>query len=247
MKILTLNTWQEKGPWQDRWKLIVQGIHKMKPDIIGFQEVFNEAWAKEIQKLTHYSSLVFPKEPGGEMFLSQYPVLETDCLVMKTQSPTEDYLRYALYARFKTPAGPLALFNTHLSWKIPESEIRQAQVQELLEFMDRKRKEDSAFVMGDFNASPNLPEIHQMGWHGWTDLYEEKHPLNPGITWNNRNPFTAGSSIKMPNRRIDYIWMKDPHEKFEIESIDLVFDEPEGGIYASDHMGVLAELKEKKK
>lgn len=219
----------------------------MQPAIIGFQEVFNGEWAKEIQKKLRYAALVFPKEPGGEMFLSKYPVVKSDCYTMQTKSPSENYLRYALYARLKSPAGPLAVFNTHLSWKIPESETRQAQVKELLAFMDSKDKGDPAFVMGDFNASPNLPEIHQVGWAGWTDLYEEKHPLNPGITWNNTNPFTAGSSIKMPDRRIDYIWMKDLNENFEIESCDVVYAEPEDGIYASDHMGVLAELKEKKK
>ena len=49
MKILTLNTWQERGPWQLRWKVISQGIAEYQPDLIGFQEVFNPDWAQEVK------------------------------------------------------------------------------------------------------------------------------------------------------------------------------------------------------
>ena len=71
MKILTLNTWQERGPWQERWELILEGVSKWSPDIIGFQEVFNRDWAEEVRKRLNFPYLIFPKQPSGLMFLTR--------------------------------------------------------------------------------------------------------------------------------------------------------------------------------
>ena len=114
IKILTLNTWQEKGPWRERWENIFEGLNRLQPDILGFQEIFNPAWAKEIQARTGLPFLVFSPEPSGLVLLSRFPVVQWDCLTMKTQSPGEDYLRYALFAELRIEKEHLAVFNKAL-------------------------------------------------------------------------------------------------------------------------------------
>ena len=34
MKILTLNTWQERGPWRERWELILKGLERYDADLV---------------------------------------------------------------------------------------------------------------------------------------------------------------------------------------------------------------------
>ena len=241
-RVLTLNTWQEKGPWQDRWEIILRGLQKEKPDIAAFQEVFNEGWSLQCQERTGYPFRVFPKEPGGLMILTRYPVKESGCLTMKTQSPTEDYLRYALYAALEIEGRKVAFFNTHLSWKLDEGEVRMGQVEELLQFIHDKTGNGPVFVTGDFNAPPGTTEIKKMMLKGgFVDLFGALHPKDSGLTWNNKNPFTAGSSVKMPDRRIDFIFMRGIPIT-QVNSVKLVLTESEQGIYASDHFGVIAEV-----
>lgn len=242
MKILTLNTWQERGPWKERWEIIFECLREFAPDIVAFQEVFNRTWAEEVQRRAGYPFLVFPEEPGGLMFLSRYPVKDSACLTMAAQAPSEEYKRYALYARLEADSREVAVFNTHLSWRTPETEIRQAQVGELLDFVRSRAGKMPNFATGDFNASPDTKEIYRMMLEGgFIDLYGVKNPADPGLTWDNRNPFAAGSSIKMPDRRIDFIFMQGVSIT-KVGSVQRVLTEPVNGIYASDHFGVLVEI-----
>ncbi len=238
MKILTLNTWQELGPWRERWEIIFKGLQEMKPDIVFFQEVFNPAWAAEIQKRSGYPAMAFPKEPGGLLTLSRFPVQQTECLTLKTKSPTEDYSRYVLFAELKTEKGPLAVFNTHWSWKLMESPVRRAQAEEFLEFTRQKAGKIPKAAGGDFNTVSWAPEIRKVREAGWTDTFAMLYPEAPGLTWENVNSYAAGANHPMPDRRIDYIFTQEFRE--QPRSGRVVYNEPSAeGHFASDHYGVL--------
>lgn len=244
MKILTLNTWQKKGPWKERWEIIFQGLQQHRPDVAAFQEVFNRDWAEDVKRRSGFEYLVFPEEePAGLMLLSRFPVREWEYMTLATQSPTEEYRRYALYAKLEAEGGKgLSFFNTHLSWRLDEGEVRKLQAGELLEFIRRRADKGIVFVAGDFNAPPQTPEIHRMMLEsGFIDLFGVKNPGEPGLTWKNSNPFAAGSSVLMPDRRIDYIFMQGISIT-KVSSVQVVFTEPVNGIFASDHFGVLAEI-----
>ena len=244
MKILTFNTWQEKGPWQKRWEIIFQGLEKYRPEVAAFQEVFNADWAREAQKRAGYGFLVFPPEPSGLMFLSRFPVTQWGSLVMKTQSTTEEYLRYGLFAELEAGENRFAVFNTHLSWRTPESEIRLKQVHELSAFIQEKTGDSECAVMGDFNAAPGTPEIREMAMRGFTDTFASLCPGDPGLTWDNSNPYAAGSNPKMPDRRIDYLFIKNPSKILSgLKSVERVLTLPLNGVFASDHFGLLADFK----
>ena len=242
MKMLTLNTWQECGPWRERWEIIFSGLKSLQPDIVGFQEVFNASWAEEIQKRTGYPTLVFPKEPGGLLILSRFPALRSECLTMKTKSPTEDYLRYVLFAQLKTGKGPLAVFNTHWSWQLTDSFVRQAQADEFLKFAEEKAVGAESVAMGDFNSTVWTPEIRKIKNAGWVDVFAVLHPQTPGLTWDNANLYAFGAKHAMPDRRIDYIFTRHSSKSLgRIEAVHVVYSDPDAaGRFASDHYGVLA-------
>ncbi len=248
MKILTLNTWQECGPWRERWEIIFAGLEKMKPDIIGFQEVFNPSWAEEIQKRTGYPALVFPEEPAGLLILSRFPVLQWECLTMKTRSPTETYFRYVLFVKLKTEKGPLAVFNTHWSWQLTDSSVRQKQAKEFLEFVGQKAGDATSLAMGDFNSTAGTPEIRKLKEAGWGDAFAALHPQTSGFTWDNANHYAFASKHAMPDRRIDYILTRRSSEILgRPETAQVVYSEPAAaGCFASDHYGVLVTFAQEK-
>ena len=240
MKILTLNTWQERGPWQKRWEIILEGIKQWQPEIIGFQEVFNFDWAEEVRAKSGYPYIVFHPEPSGLMLLSKFPVIRERFMTMKNHSPREEYLRYALFAELQAGRSRLAFFNTHLSWKPEDTDIRAAQIEELLGFMEDCAPGLETVAVGDFNAAPGMAEIRMMPEHGFTDTFAALHPGDEGLTWDNKNPFVQQASVVLPDRRIDYIWRKNAVTLLQPASVQVVYREPDkNGIFASDHYGVL--------
>ena len=258
LKILTLNTWQERGPWRERWELIFAGLKFYLPDIIGFQEVFNMEWADEIQKRSGYPHLIKSGQNSGLIFLSKYPALASECLTLKTKSPSESYSRYAHHALFQVGNKRLAGFNTHLSWLQKDDDIRLSQTLELIDFVSQKTilnpgqpqglpwltpgvVQGEAFVLGDFNSASNKPAI-QAVQKVWEDTYAALNPGDPGLTWDYRNPQAERAREHMPERRIDYIWthgLKGCAKRSEV-----VFNQPDAnGIYPSDHFGVVTEIE----
>ena len=246
MRILTLNTWQERGPWRDRWELIFRGLEKYRADIVGFQEVFNMDWAREIRERSGYPYLAVSGEHSGLIFLSKFKPLEQECLVMKTKSPTEDYLRYVFFIKVDTGKGEMALFNTHLSWKADENEIRLRQTLELEVFAARKAAGNLPMVlMGDLNAGPDTPSVTYLRETlAWCDTFEAKKPGDRGLTWNYRNTYAEAEREKMTERRIDYIFIRERAGLFKkILSSKVVFEKPSAeGIWPSDHFGVMTEF-----
>ncbi|MFH0984535.1 MAG: endonuclease/exonuclease/phosphatase family protein [Candidatus Omnitrophota bacterium] len=249
MKILTLNTWQERGPWRDRWELIQGGLKSYDADVVGFQEVFNMDWARELHGRSGYPYLAVSGEHSGLIFLSKFKCVEQECLVMKTKSPTEDYLRYVFYVQVDSGEEKIALFNTHLSWKSNENEVRLKQTLELETFVGKKAPAGiPVALMGDLNAGPETPSVSYLRETlKWCDTFDMKNPQDPGLTWNYQNPYAEAEWEKMAERRIDYIFVREQTGPFrKIKSSRVIFNEPSAkGIYPSDHFGVMTEFSGK--
>ena len=248
MKILTLNTWQERGPWRERWDLIFCGLKTYDADVVGFQEVFNMDWAQELHARSGYPYLAVSGEHSGLIFLSKFKPVAQECLVMKTKSPTEDYQRYAFYLRVAVEGEEVALFNTHLSWRADENEIRMKQTLELEAFVARKAAELPVALMGDLNGAPNTPPVvYLREIRKWIDTFWVKNPGVPGLTWDYRNPYAEAEREKMAERRIDFIFIRERTGPFaRINASKVVFDQPStAGIFPSDHFGVLTEFCDK--
>jgi endonuclease/exonuclease/phosphatase family metal-dependent hydrolase len=245
MKILTLNTWQERGPWRERWELIFRGLRDYDADMVAFQEVFNMEWAEEVRERSGYPYLAVSGEHSGLIFLSRFKPVEQACLVMKTKSPTEDYFRYAFYVRVDIEGKEAAFFNTHLSWRADENEVRMKQTLELEAFVNQKSADLPMAILGDFNGGANTPPVvYLREIRKWIDTFYVKNPGHLGLTWDYRNPYAEAEREKMAERRIDYIFIRERTGPFEkIRSSAVIFDQPSPqGIFPSDHFGMMTEF-----
>lgn len=247
MKVLTLNTWQERGLWAQRWEIILEGIRRLGPDIACFQELFNESWAGEVLKRSRFKSMLYQDDKCGNALYTNYSVKEWGVVTL-TKSPIEEYLRYAVWGKLDVDGLPLFVFNTHLSWMLEDGAIRQKQVEEILALIEKKNPEGESLLMGDLNAPPDSAEIKYLIQKGnFRDLFEEARPGDERITWDNRNPYAADAVHPLPDRRIDYILARGKGALLKnLVVCDLIFTQPNaGGVRASDHYGVTAEFKTK--
>lgn len=246
MKILTLNTWQERGPWQERWELTFKEMGRLRPDFVCLQELFNPEWALEIQKRTGLNTLLFPKEPCGLVVLANEPA-QAWGMAELAHSPLEEYQRFALWSEFEVRQERFVLINTHLSWQLEDGASRLTQAEGMLQLLEEKKAEEMEIVLcGDLNAPPHSPEVRKLTWDGkFRDVFHRLHPSEEKYTWDNRNPYAGGAEHKMPDRRIDYILVRNGKAIFKTPAFcDLVFTKPGGrGIFASDHFGVFAEFE----
>jgi len=80
----------------------------------------------------------------------------------------------------------------------------------------------------------------------YRDAWDSMHPEDPGHTFTERNPMVMEESNvrQEQSRRIDYIFVRcdERGPTLEISASTTAFDEPVGGVWASDHFGVVADF-----
>jgi endonuclease/exonuclease/phosphatase family metal-dependent hydrolase len=112
-----------------------------------------------------------------------------------------------------------------------------------------------AVLAGDLDALPEASSIRflrglqSLGGLSvcYRDAWASTHPDDPGHTFTVRNPLLRQETgvRQEVSRRIDYIFVRcdECGPTLEIGSCALAFAEPVGGVWASDHLGVLADLR----
>lgn len=244
MKILTLNTWGLQGPWQQRWPIIFNEIKTRRPEIVAFQEIPDQTWIREVTEKTHFSYVLMPETRCGLALLTHFPVKRWQNFIFQTRSPREEWERSVLCVELETQNGKLGVMNTHLSWRLEDSLVREGQVKEMLDIAESQFHQMPVIAMGDFNAPPHSDEIRKMIEAGkFSDTYADLHPGKNGFTWDNQNPFTAAHGL--PDRRLDYMFIRDKERRLgKLEKVEMVLTQPdEKKVYASDHFGLFAALK----
>jgi endonuclease/exonuclease/phosphatase family metal-dependent hydrolase len=267
LRVLTFNIWHRQGPWDRRLPMVQRAIKALAPDVIGFQEILHfevEGGPALCQSDEIAAGLEYPHRAfasawhvgGGLHFgnaiLSRYPIVARK--EWPLPAPEPDQARSLLYVVLDAPCGRIPFFVTHLAWRFEDTLLRQEQVTFIAARIAEECRALSspfpAILVGDFNAEPESDEIRYLrGWHAigekttcFYDAFAFAGDPGRGITFARRNPFARQANE--PDRRIDYIFVQPPdrHRRGEILSARVVLDEPEDGVFASDHFGVYAEL-----
>ncbi len=264
IKVLTLNIWNTKGPWEKRLSLIREAVRALRPDVVGLQEVIVDGtWsqADEIASGSEYAACFGRASayPNGALFgnaiLSRYPI--DDHFTFELPSPGTEP-RSVVYARLRTPSGTLPFYSTHFAWKFEEGAVREKQALAVSRAVKATaRAEDlPAVLVGDLNTRPDATEIRFLrGLHAlegesvhFTDAFEVAGE-GPGFTFDPTTNPHAALTHELP-RRIDFVLVRGPDDfgRGRPVSCRVVCDEvvtlDDGQRVApSDHHGVYAEIQ----
>ncbi|WP_113703815.1 endonuclease/exonuclease/phosphatase family protein [Nonomuraea lactucae] len=261
LRVATLNLWGTNGPWPQRLDLIRRELARLRPDVVGLQEVMREdgyCQAREIADGLGYEIVYGPAcdrdgRIQGNAVLSRLPVREQREFALPTGGEEP---RALLYALLQSEHGDLPVFVTHLTWQQSHGSTRLRQVRhtvarvaELSPAMTRL----PPVVMGDFNADPDSDEIRYLRGLAvvegqsvyFADAWTYGGDGSAGATYDRANDYAR--QAREPSRRIDYIFTGgDELLRGEPLHAELAFTEPEVldgvRVWPSDHYGLVADI-----
>ena len=184
-------------------------------------------------------------------------------------SKTSASQRSAVWARIESPTGPLSVTCTHLTAVAHHGANRADQMAAVLELVKSHQQTAvgavgimPSILCGDMNAINQTDEIrYACGHHAHKG---HSAPLALHDAWPSANigrPEEEGHTMRRSaamataigdprinycySRRIDYVLVGTPglDGAGHVESCEVVGDDRFGGIWPSDHMGVLAQLR----
>lgn len=263
ISVMTLNIWNDDGPWSDRSRLIRQQIDELNPDLIGFQEVLRGDDIDLLEDLLHGTNYHrdfvgavtgWPREGviNGNAVASRWPIVDREEVVLPT--PAGRNGRAALITTLDTPAGLMCFISTHLSWRFDDVLVRERQIVTLVDRLKAHIPENGfpSILVGDFNTVSHSAEIrHLTGLQTLDgesmylrDAWAHAGDGSAGLTWTVKNPYIP--HWLAPDRRIDYIFVGPTKRDGvgEILSCQVVCDQGVDGVWPSDHFGVYAELRD---
>jgi len=253
LDVATLNIWHDSGPWPQRRELILDELMRLKPDLVGLQEVLDQPGgpnqAEELAVPLGYEvayAAASRRSDGvwqGNALLSRRPVRRSETIALPAEGVEP---RALLLTLVDTADGELPVCVTHLAWEHAHAAVRTRQVEAALGAIDEAVAELPealpAVLMGDFNAAPGAGELSALQ-DGWVDAWLIGGH-GPGATFDPENDYAR--AWDEPAERIDYVFVEDDPRAL-VGRAEIVFAAPtviEGDrIWPSDHYGVLCQLE----
>lgn len=248
--ILTLNLWNDSEPFDERMAFIRRWIEAARPDLIGFQEIVRGDALDQFERVvggldyeTAFGPVVeFWKRDDllfGNGIASRWPIAEVQETLLPRGDSTEQ--RGLLCARVTSPWGPLSFSCTHLDNRSAEN--RSIQVSTLRQHLTHQARQQDfpPILVGDLNAEFDAPELAPLR-ADTRDVCEELG-LEQAATWSRANPNTRGMGPE--EERLDHILIARTAAETELGSplrAQVVLNQPEAGVWPSDHFGLRAEL-----
>lgn len=245
LTVLTYNIWHDQRDWPARRAVMFPALEEINADIIGLQEVIQHSnvpnQAATIAELMGYEMFFSSTDPPesekryGNAILTRHPIIESN---MQKLAPLNDY-RTVAHVVIEIEGRPVDIYNTHLHHTGEGGAIRAEQIADLLAFIQRTRRGTQTIVMGDFNASPDWPELEPLQ-AVYTDTFAlfVEDPLSESHA-------TLNHHVGHSKRRIDHLFLeKSPTPWITPLSSAIVLNQPSSdGTWPSDHFGVLTKFE----
>ncbi len=267
MRVITLNLWGRHGVWDDRRRVLIDGLHQLQPDIAVLQEVVVTDDYDQAADLFGPDYHIF-HQPGrtddgvGASIVSRWPLapVRTASLHLTPRiDPAVGWIGSVTALRIETAeVGAVLLVHHKPSWQWNyeyERELQAVASARLIEALLDSGESNVTHVVlaGDFDAAPDAASIRF--WRGlqsldgtsvcYADAWETARPGQPGHTFTPYNPLVTGGEMPLERgRRIDYIFVRCNHHgpTLRTAACNRIFDAPVDGVWASDHFGVMADL-----
>ena len=266
VRVATWNLWGRYGPWEARMPVITENLRAIDADILGLTEVWEgdtRSQADELATALGYTKPVYAPNlerdgaRSGNAVLSRWPITRHEVRVLPRRGAfgavdEEGEERLCLFAELDGPRGPIQIFCAHLSWSADHSAVRQEQTREIARFLTETRPRPfPAVLCGDLNSEQSSDELRLLTGRAASpvphvvlrDAWEAAGNRDPGFTWSNANPFAA-ASLDL-DRRLDHVMVGQPKlgGVGHVLAARVAGDVPIDGMWGSDHLAVVAELR----
>ena len=263
LRVLTYNVYGPANPdWQRRLRLASATLRGLDADVLALQEVPVDR-SEVLEELTgpgyHYSHFSRPAADGvGGTLATRWPHRVVTEIDLRITDRSREALSWCatVVVELETPVGELVVAHHKPSWPFPfewEREQQALLAARAIEEHLRSRSGVHAVVLGDFDATPDSTSLRF--WRGRTslegtsvcyqDAWEYVRPDDPGTTFDLANPLARDGEVATAvSRRIDHVLVRSGLHGPTLQAVDCrrFLDAPVGGVWASDHYGVVADL-----
>ncbi len=266
VRVITLNVLTlSDADGQRRQEVIREGLRGLRPDIVALQEVTRGAGSDQVRHLLGpgFGVVDLPGRSStgtGESLASRWPLGVVTTLDRPVAVNRREPMRATAVAAevlAPDPLGPLLVVHHRATYHLQLERVREQQAVATARFVEQLaagRPEMPVILVGDLNADGDAASIRfltgRQSLDGVSVRYEDAwmatHPEQAGHTFTPRNPLVRAGQMPLERgRRIDYVMVRSgPHGPLlDVSDCRLIFTEPIDGLHASDHYGVLADLR----
>jgi endonuclease/exonuclease/phosphatase family metal-dependent hydrolase len=266
LRVLTFNLLTlESASGRKRHDVVRRLLPELRPDVVALQEVTRSPDLDQVVELLGPEFTVVDL-PGwtpqhlGECLASRWPLGEVFTLDRSLEGHEGEGARAAAVAvevLVPSPLGGLLAVHHKAAYQLQLENVREQQALSTARFVEdlsADRPDLPVVLMGDLNAGPDAASVRFLTGRQslgglsvrYEDAWEAMHADEPGHTFSPRNPLVPAGQMPLERgRRIDYVMTRSgPHGALlDVADCRLVFEKAEGGVWASDHFGVLAEFR----
>lgn len=271
LRVLTMNIWNFAPPFAARQRLLRNGIRRLDPDLMAFQEAGYDKKRNQVAEflaglgyhIVHQFDLIpFPRCNEGCCIASRWPmeIVELRSLSLTKRSKSYPYVAMVARVRAPAPVGPMLFVCAKPSWELNAEYERELQAVALAKLV-KKHANPKGFptvVAGDFDATPDSASIRfltgkqslqGMSVH-YRDCWQQAGDGSEGHTWTCESPYVRENVDRWQMethhaRRIDYVLLGTKHDygKYaRVRRCRVVLNKPTRGVWPSDHYAVYAEI-----
>ncbi|MBB4570794.1 endonuclease/exonuclease/phosphatase family protein [Rhizobium leucaenae] len=271
VRVVTLNVWNVEGDSR-RHNIINQELRRLKPDLVALQEVIQSAEARTLDTMmdglglhvTHQQDVQVVAPPyadryGGAAIATRWPHKVVEVLDPRMpQAPDVPWATLAATVDLGD-IGSILFIGTTAAWRPAAEAARERHAVAITDLDSRHRQDLPTIIAGDLNANPDAASIRYLtgrqSLDGRSVCYYDAWEIGghgKGDTWTVANPNAAAGAERIIgqanyHRRFDYVlvgsWDAHPNGRAEIQSAERVFDQPAGGVWPSDHYGVMVDIE----
>ncbi|TCO19241.1 endonuclease/exonuclease/phosphatase family metal-dependent hydrolase [Kribbella steppae] len=266
IRVLTMNVQHDAGDPR-RTELINAELRRLTPDLVALQEVCYPGRSDQLAELvegtglthtTHQADVLKSDWTDGTAFATRWPHRVVDVQEHRA-SADSDVHWWTLAAAVDVPElGELLFIQPATPWRLDQAAAREEQLLAAVELDEQHRFRLPSIIAGDLNATPKsagirfLTGLQALG--GRSTQYHDAWAVGgdgTGFTWTVANPLAAAEIERLigqtrHRRRIDYVFVGSAHShpaaRARVLHAELIGDAPVGGVWLSDHFGVLADL-----
>jgi endonuclease/exonuclease/phosphatase family metal-dependent hydrolase len=263
VRAMTLNLLSpEHADWERRRDVLRAGLLELRPDVVALQETVRRAGYDQAAELLGSDYRIVwhsarSADGVGAALASRWPFGEVSEIDLHVTPRVDLPWAAAVLAEVELPAPfGTSLFVHHKpSYQVGHARERELQAVACARSTEEKLagRDGHVVLLGDFDDVPESSSVRF--WTGrqsldgvsvaYRDAWEAVHAA-AGHTFSPADPLVPSGEMALElGRRIDYVMVRcgSHGPSLEVADCRLAFDQAVDGVWASDHFGVVADLR----